>query len=112
MHGVICFILIDLIMQHDYFHKRKQLNLLSVSVRVKHLLIFYCTLLLFDMQDDHILKKLILFLYGGFLAPGAEFKNIYIFLIWSSGGPFVQRSGTICAILVKDIIRNNSVKLF
>ena len=22
-----------------------------------------------------------------------------IFLIWSSGGPFVQRSGTICAIL-------------
>ena len=23
-----------------------------------------------------------------------------IFLIWSSGGPFVQRSGTICAILV------------
>ena len=78
MHGVICFILIDLIMQHDYFQKRKQLNLLSVSVRVKHLLIFYCTLLLFDMQHDHILKKLILFLHGGFLAPGAEFKKIYI----------------------------------
>ena len=33
-----------------------------------------------------------------------------IFLIWS--GPFVQRSGTICAILVEDIMRNNSVKLF
>ena len=113
MYGVICFIVFDLIMQHNYFQKRKQLNLLSVSVRVKHLLIFYCTLLLFDMQQDHILKKkLILFLYGGFLAPGAEFKNIYIYLIWSSGGPFVQRSGTICAILVKDIFRNNSVKLF
>ena len=23
MHGVICFILIDLIMEHDYFQKRK-----------------------------------------------------------------------------------------
>ena len=99
MHGVICFILIDLIMQHDYFQKRKQLNLLSVSVRVKHLLIFYCTLLLFDMQHDHILKKkLILFLYGGFLAPGAEFKNIYIYflsgalaaLLFSGVEPFVQ----------------------
>ena len=35
-----------------------------------------------------------------------------IFLIWSSGGPFVQRSRTICAILVDGIKRNNSVKLF
>ena len=35
-----------------------------------------------------------------------------IFLIWSSGGPFVQRSGTICPTLVDGIIRNNSVKLF
>ena len=35
-----------------------------------------------------------------------------IFLIWSSGCPFVQRSGTICAILVEGIMRNNSVKLF
>ena len=26
-----------------------------------------------------------------------------IFLIWRSGGPFVQRSGTICAILVEGI---------
>ena len=35
-----------------------------------------------------------------------------IFLIWSSGGPFVQRSVTICANLVGGIMRNNSVKLF
>ena len=35
-----------------------------------------------------------------------------IFLIWSSGGPFVQRSGTICRILIEGIMRNNSVKLF
>ena len=34
------------------------------------------------------------------------------FLIWSSGGPFVQGSRTICAILVEGIMRNNSVKLF
>ena len=33
-----------------------------------------------------------------------------IFLIWSSGGPFGQRSGTICAISVDGIMRNNSVK--
>ena len=30
----------------------------------------------------------------------------------SSGGPFVWRSGTICATLVEGIKRNNSVKLF
>ena len=35
-----------------------------------------------------------------------------IFLIWSSCDHFVQRRGTICAILVKSIMRNNSVKLF
>ena len=35
-----------------------------------------------------------------------------IFLIWSSGGPFVQPSRTVCAILEKGIIRNNSVSLF
>ena len=35
-----------------------------------------------------------------------------IFLIWSSGGPRVQWRGTICAILVEGIMRNNSVKLF
>ena len=35
-----------------------------------------------------------------------------ILLIWSSVSPFVQLSGTICAILVEGIMRNNSVKLF
>ena len=35
-----------------------------------------------------------------------------IFLIWSSGGLFVQQSRTISAILVEGINRNNSVKLF
>ena len=38
--------------------------------------------------------------------------GLKMFLIWSSGGPFVQRSGTICVILVKGIMRNDSVKLF
>ena len=80
MHGVICFILIDLIRQHYYFQKRKQLNLLSVSVRVKHLLIFYCTLLLFDMQHDHILKKKtnFIFIWGIFGPRGRILKYIYI----------------------------------
>ena len=31
------------------------------------------------------------------------------FLIWSSVGPYVQGSATICAILVEGIMRNNSV---
>ena len=35
-----------------------------------------------------------------------------IFLISSSGSPFVQQSRTICATLVEGIIRNNYVKLF
>ena len=35
-----------------------------------------------------------------------------LFLIWNSGGPFVQQSRTICEILVEGIKRNNSVKLF
>ena len=35
-----------------------------------------------------------------------------IFLIWSSGGLFVQQSGTIYAISVEGIMRNNSEKLF
>ena len=35
-----------------------------------------------------------------------------IFLIWRSGDHFVQRSETICAILVEGIMRNNSVKIF
>ena len=38
--------------------------------------------------------------------------HLKIFLIWSSGRPFVQLSRTLCAILVEGIIRNNSVKLF
>ena len=35
-----------------------------------------------------------------------------IFLIYSSGGPFVQGGRTISAISVKGIMRNNSVKSF
>ena len=35
--------------------------------------------------------------------------RLKIFLIWSSGGPFVQRSRTICAILVESTIWNISV---
>ena len=38
--------------------------------------------------------------------------HLKVFLIWSSDSPFVQWSITICAILVKGIMRNNSVKLF
>ena len=34
------------------------------------------------------------------------------FRIWSSGGPFIMWSVTICAILVEGIKRNNSAKLF
>ena len=37
--------------------------------------------------------------------------HLKVFLIWSSGSPFVQWSGTICAILVEGIMRNNYVKL-
>ena len=35
--------------------------------------------------------------------------HLKVFLIWSSGSLFVQRSVTICAILVEGIMRNNSV---
>ena len=38
--------------------------------------------------------------------------SLKVFLIWSSGSPFVQRSVTICAILVGGIKRNNSVIFF
>ena len=38
--------------------------------------------------------------------------RLNIFLIWSSGDPFVQQSGIICANLVEGIMRNNSVNLF
>ena len=34
-----------------------------------------------------------------------------IFIIWSSGGPFVQRRATICAILVEGIKRNSKIIL-
>ena len=49
------------------------------------------------MQHDHILRETNLFLYGGFLAPGAEFeKKIYflsgalVALLFSGVKPFVQ----------------------
>ena len=63
------------------------------------------------MQHDHIVKKKtnFIFVWGDFWSQGQNLKKN---LILSSEGPFVQRSGTICAILVKGIIRNNSVKLF
>ena len=38
--------------------------------------------------------------------------GLKVFLIWSSGSPFVQLSKTIYAILVEGILRNNSVNLF
>ena len=44
------------------------------------------------------------------LDPSFRRCRLKIFLIWSSGCPVVQRSRTICAILVEDIMRNNSVK--
>ena len=46
---------------------------------------------------------------------GQWFKRICrlkTFLIRSSDSPFVQRSVTICAIVVDGIMRNNSVRLF
>ena len=39
--------------------------------------------------------------------------RLKVFLIWSSGSPFVQWNRTTCAMLAKGMImRNNSVKLF
>ena len=38
--------------------------------------------------------------------------RLKICLNWISGGPFVQRSRTICTIMVGGIMSNNSVKLF
>ena len=35
-----------------------------------------------------------------------------IVLIWNSGGPFAQWNGTICAILIEGIKRNNSVNYY
>ena len=63
------------------------------------------------MQHDHILKKTnFIFILGDFWPQGQNLK--IIFLIWSSGGPFVQWCETICAILIMGIMRKNSVKLF
>ena len=36
--------------------------------------------------------------------------RLKVFLIWSSDSPFVQRSVTICAILVEDTLRKNYEK--
>ena len=44
--------------------------------------------------------------------PGVQEMSFKDILIWNSGGPFVIWNGTICAILVDGIKRNNSVKLF
>ena len=38
--------------------------------------------------------------------------RLKVFLNWRYGSTSVQRTVTICAILVEDIKRNNSVKLF
>ena len=38
--------------------------------------------------------------------------RLKLFLIKSSGSPFVPRSGAICAILVEGVMRNNFVKLY
>ena len=38
--------------------------------------------------------------------------RLKIFLIWSSGGPFVQQNGTIFAISVKGIMRNICANYF
>ena len=38
--------------------------------------------------------------------------SLKVFLIWHSGSPFVQQSGTICAILVEGIMSNTPLKLF
>ena len=38
--------------------------------------------------------------------------RLKIFLVWSSGGAFVQQSRTICAILAEGIKRNNSMIFF
>ena len=38
--------------------------------------------------------------------------RLKVFLIWSSGSPFVQGSITISATLLEGIMRRNSVKIF
>ena len=44
--------------------------------------------------------------------PVVQDMSFIRFLIWSSGGPHVQLSGTINAILVDGIMGNIHVKLF
>ena len=39
-------------------------------------------------------------------------NTVKIFLIFSSGGHFIQQSRTVCVVLVEDIMRNISAKLF
>ena len=45
-------------------------------------------------------------------ASGSGGDFFKIFLIRGSSGPYILQSGTICAVLVEGIKRNNSVKLF
>ena len=61
----------------------------------------------FDRCDEEQFSEIILNL-------DKRFRRccLKIFLIWSSGGPFVQGSVTICAIMVEGIMRNNSVNVF
>ena len=49
-------------------------------------------------------------IWSGGSGGGEDFVQRY-FLSGGSGGRFVQWSRTICAILVKGIMRNNSVNL-
>ena len=49
-----------------------------------------------------------LFFEFGSVVPEMSFNDIFYQELWR---PLVQRSETICAILVKDIKRNNSLKL-
>ena len=49
----------------------------------------------------------VIFFKFGPVVQEMSFKSC---IIWSSGSSFVQQSGTICAIMVKGIMRNNSVK--
>ena len=50
------------------------------------------------------------FEFGPVVQEKMSFKDISYLELWAS--PFIQRSTTICAILVEGIMRNNSVKLF
>ena len=58
-------------------------------------------------QEEQFCK--IILILGQWFRRRCGFK---IFITWSSGCPFVRRSGTICANLAEGIMRNNAVKLF